>query len=45
MGTMGIGVYKLSSMGLLPNTRSDWVAWESDSQVSQCRFSWYRPFD
>lgn len=34
LGTMGIGVYKLSSMGLLPNTRSDWLAWEISSEVS-----------
>lgn len=25
---MAIGVHKLNSMGLIPNTRSDWLAWE-----------------
>ncbi|KAF5098658.1 hypothetical protein DV451_003290 [Geotrichum candidum] len=28
LATMAIGVYKLGTMGLLPNTRSDWVAFE-----------------
>ncbi|AMD22675.1 HHL095Cp [Eremothecium sinecaudum] len=26
---MAIGLQKLNSMGLLPNTKSDWLAWES----------------
>ncbi|KAL8243774.1 hypothetical protein R6Q59_010032 [Mikania micrantha] len=25
---LALGVYKVNSMGLLPNTRSDWLAWE-----------------
>lgn len=33
LATMGVGVYKLSSLGILPNTVSDWVAWESPSIV------------
>lgn len=32
--TMCVGVYKLSTMGILPNTTSDWVAWELPSTVS-----------
>lgn len=31
--SVAIGVYKLGSMGLLPNTRSDWVAFETPSRV------------
>lgn len=31
--TMCVGIYKLSSMGILPNTASDWVAWEVPSKV------------
>lgn len=31
--TMCVGVYKLSSMGILPNTASDWVAWETSNKV------------
>lgn len=34
LATMGVGVYKLSSLGILPNTASDWVAWEQPSTVS-----------
>lgn len=29
---LGLGVYKVNSMGLLPTTRSDWLAWESERQ-------------
>ena len=29
---LGLGVYKINSMGLLPTTRSDWLAWESERQ-------------
>ncbi|EXJ58096.1 hypothetical protein A1O7_05520 [Cladophialophora yegresii CBS 114405] len=25
---LGLGIYKVNSMGLLPTTRSDWLAWE-----------------
>ncbi|AET38297.1 chaperone EMC4 Ecym_2581 [Eremothecium cymbalariae DBVPG len=28
---MGIGLQKLNAMGLIPNTKSDWLAWESPS--------------
>ncbi|KAG5358948.1 ER membrane protein complex subunit 4 [Yarrowia sp. C11] len=31
IATMGAGVWKLGQMGLLPNTRSDWLAWETPS--------------
>lgn len=34
LATMAIGVYKLGTMGLLPNTRSDWVAFEVPARVS-----------
>ncbi|OWB70947.1 hypothetical protein B5S31_g628 [[Candida] boidinii] len=27
-GTILIGLYKLNSMGLIPNTSSDWLSWE-----------------
>ncbi|KAJ9635882.1 hypothetical protein H2201_000124 [Coniosporium apollinis] len=26
---LGLGIYKVDAMGLLPTTRSDWLAWES----------------
>lgn len=26
---LGVGVWKLNGMGLLPTTRSDWLAWET----------------
>ncbi|KAI1618648.1 phosphatidylserine decarboxylase [Exophiala viscosa] len=29
---LGLGVYKVHSMGLLPTTRSDWLAWEFERQ-------------
>jgi len=29
---LALGVYKVNSMGLLPTTRSDWLAWESARQ-------------
>ncbi|KIX02366.1 uncharacterized protein Z518_08307 [Rhinocladiella mackenziei CBS 650.93] len=29
---LGLGIYKVNSMGLLPTTRSDWLAWESERQ-------------
>lgn len=34
LATIGVGFYKLSTMGILPNTVSDWVAWELHSTVS-----------
>ncbi|EEA20945.1 hypothetical protein EYB25_008422 [Talaromyces marneffei] len=27
---LGMGVWKVNAMGLLPTTRSDWLAWESE---------------
>ncbi|KAL9092027.1 MAG: hypothetical protein Q9159_001025 [Coniocarpon cinnabarinum] len=27
--TLALGIYKINAMGLLPTTRSDWLAWES----------------
>ncbi|RMZ76627.1 hypothetical protein DV738_g4803, partial [Chaetothyriales sp. CBS 135597] len=27
---LGLGVYKVNAMGLLPTTRSDWLAWERE---------------
>ena len=29
---LALGVYKVNSMGLLPTTRSDWLAWEYQRQ-------------
>ncbi|RMJ21076.1 hypothetical protein PHISP_08055 [Aspergillus sp. HF37] len=29
-GLLGLGVWKVNVMGLLPTTRSDWLAWESE---------------
>lgn len=29
---LALGIYKVNSMGLLPTTRSDWLAWESERQ-------------
>lgn len=26
---LGVGVWKLNSMGLIPNARSDWLSWET----------------
>lgn len=31
---VAIGVYKLNSMGLIPNRKGDWLSWESPTQVS-----------
>jgi hypothetical protein len=27
---LGLGLWKVNQMGLLPTTRSDWLAWESE---------------
>ena len=27
-----LGIYKVNAMGLLPTTRSDWLAWETERQ-------------
>jgi hypothetical protein len=29
---LALGIYKVHMMGLLPTTRSDWLAWESERQ-------------
>jgi ER membrane protein complex subunit 4 len=29
---LGLGIYKINGMGLLPTTRSDWLAWEAERQ-------------
>jgi len=28
-GLLALGIWKVNAMGLLPTTRSDWLAWES----------------
>ena len=28
LGCLGVGVWKLNGMGLIPNLRSDWLGWE-----------------
>ncbi|GFF21938.1 ER membrane protein complex subunit 4 [Aspergillus udagawae] len=32
LGLLGLGIWKVNAMGLLPTTRSDWLAWESERQ-------------
>ncbi len=29
---LALGIYKINGMGLLPTTRSDWLAWEKERQ-------------
>lgn len=29
---LGLGVWKVNGMGLLPTTRSDWLAWETERE-------------
>ena len=29
---LALGIYKINGMGLLPTTRSDWLAWENERQ-------------
>jgi ER membrane protein complex subunit 4 len=29
---LALGMYKINGMGLLPTTRSDWLAWEIERQ-------------
>ncbi|KAK9462407.1 uncharacterized protein V1516DRAFT_670178 [Lipomyces oligophaga] len=31
LATVAVGVWKMSSMGVLPTKRSDWLAWESET--------------
>ncbi|CAK7903610.1 ER membrane protein complex subunit 4 [[Candida] anglica] len=35
LGCAGVGVWKLNSMGLIPNNRSDWLAWEDAVNVKE----------
>lgn len=32
---LGVGVWKVNGMGLLPNRRSDWLAWERVREVRE----------
>ncbi|KAL4927580.1 ER membrane protein complex subunit 4 [Aspergillus undulatus] len=32
---LALGVWKVNAMGLLPTTRSDWLAWESERQPAE----------
>lgn len=32
---LGLGIWKVNGMGLLPTTRSDWLAWESERTWSE----------
>lgn len=32
---LGLGVWKVNAMGLLPTTRSDWLAWEAERTWSE----------
>lgn len=32
---LGLGIWKVNQMGLLPTTRSDWLAWESERTWSE----------
>ena len=29
---LALGIWKVNSMGLLPTTKSDWLAWETERQ-------------
>lgn len=35
LGSMGVGVWKLNKMGLIPNSESDWLAWQNIVQVKE----------
>lgn len=35
---LALGVWKVNGMGLLPTTRSDWLAWESERQPLEQAF-------
>jgi hypothetical protein len=35
MMMLGLGVWKVNKMGLLPTTRSDWLAWEGERTWSE----------
>lgn len=32
---LGLGIWKVNQMGLLPTTRSDWLAWEGERTWSE----------
>ncbi|KAL1592345.1 hypothetical protein SLS60_011423 [Paraconiothyrium brasiliense] len=32
---LGLGIWKVNAMGLLPTTRSDWLAWEAERSWSE----------
>lgn len=32
---LGLGVWKVNGMGLLPTTRSDWLAWEGERRWAE----------
>ena len=32
LGLLGLGIWKVNSMGLLPTTKSDWLSWETERQ-------------
>ncbi|KAK9468517.1 hypothetical protein V1512DRAFT_259688 [Lipomyces arxii] len=35
LGTVAVGIYKMSSMGILPTKRSDWLAFEQPTSVNE----------
>ncbi|KAF2454988.1 hypothetical protein BDY21DRAFT_273520, partial [Lineolata rhizophorae] len=35
LGLLGLGLYKVNKMGLLPTTRSDWLLWEAQRDVAE----------
>lgn len=35
IGCMSVGIWKLNNMGLIPNSRSDWLAWEEANIVKE----------
>jgi len=38
LAMVALGLYKVNAMGLLPNTRSDWLAWESERTALERAF-------
>ena len=37
---LGLGIWKVNAMGLLPTTRSDWLAWEAERTWSERAVPW-----
>lgn len=35
LASLGVGVWKIGQMGLLPTSRSDWLAWEDGGEVPE----------